>query len=102
MATPITKECKHHEVTLIATAVLKAGLTIMEGNKKKYYRTWTDPADPAPLPPTNLDNPRIPSTSIWLEIPEYNSKFIPTSLSNLYIYCTGGNPEVHGLIEVAI
>jgi hypothetical protein len=100
MGIPVPKICPHHEVTLISASTLKTGITKMEGSKK-YYRTWVNPGADAPLPPENLDNPRVPVTSIWLEIPVYNSKFIPTTLSDLYIFCTEGDPKINGLLEVA-
>lgn len=101
MANPIPTECPHNTVTKISTATLKTGLTIMEGGKK-YYRTWVLTGEPAPDPPVNLNNPRVPASSPWLEIPVYNSKFIPTAASDLYVYATGGDPKVSGFIEVAI
>ena len=101
MSIPIVVECPHHTVTKLASNVFpKAGLTKMEGNKN-YFRTWVAVNAPAPLPPINLDNPRQPITSIWLELPEFNSEFSPVHASDLYIFCTGGATTKSGYIEVA-
>ena len=101
MSIPITVECKYQEVTLLAANVFpKVGLTKMEGNKT-YYRTWVLKDEPAPLLPVNLENPRDPITSPWIELPEFNSEFLPVEASDLYIYCTGGVKGLSGYIEVA-
>ena len=92
-------ETPHNTVVKIATGTLNTGITIMEGNKK-YYRVPVPTGDPAPAPPVNLNSPRIPSESPWLLIPAYNSKFIPKVASDLYIYCSGGNPGINGFLEV--
>jgi len=92
-------EIPHNTVVKIAISTLNTGITIMEGNKK-YYRVPVPTGDAAPSPPVNLNQPRIPSESPWLQIPAYNSKFIPKILSDLYIYCTGGTPTINGWLEV--
>lgn len=92
-------EIHHNTLVKVATNTLNTGLTIMEGNKT-YFRVPVPTGDPAPDLPVNLNQPRIPSESPWLEIPSYNSKFIPKVLSDLYIYCTGGTPTINGWMEV--
>jgi len=92
-------EIPHNTMVKVATATITTGLTIMEGNKK-YYRVPVPTGDTAPSLPENLDSPRIPSTSPWIEIPWFNSKFVPKESSDLYIYCTNGSPNINGLLEV--
>ena len=92
-------EIPHNTVVKVGSSVLKLGLTIMEGNKQ-YFRVPVFAGAPAPLLPILPDNPRYPITSPWLEIPEYNSEFVPKASSDLYIYCTGGTPGLSGYMEV--
>ncbi len=89
----------HNTIVKIATATLNTGITIMEGNKK-YYRVPVATGGTVPSLPINLNQPRIPSTSPWLEIPWFNSKFVPKISSDLYIYCTNGSPNINGVLEV--
>lgn len=92
-------EIPHNTIVKIATSTLNTGITIMEGSKK-YYRVPVVAGEDAPDLPVNLNSPRIPSESPWLQIPSYNSKFVPKVLSDLYIYCTGGSAELSGFLEV--
>lgn len=99
MSNAIPKTCPHNTVTKIAMGVTNIDVQVMQGGKK-YFKIYKNAGDTAPLPPENLDQPRIPITGEWLEMPNYITSFRFDTATDVYIYCTGNDPNLNGLLEI--
>lgn len=94
---PDKKSIIHQTVTKIANGVTFLDILKLEGGKD-YYWTHRNYGEDAPDLPENLNNPRIPTTSEWVIMPNYITTFKSNSLSDIYIYCTGATSERDGVL----
>lgn len=99
MANPVPVECVHHQVTKIATAVTSIDIIKGEGGKA-YYATYRLTGEVAPIPPSNLDQPRLDSSSEWLLLPDYDNQFRTSQSADVYIFCTNGRKDLNGYVRV--
>lgn len=99
MADPVVTAIAHETVVKAATNVLSCDIIILEAGKK-YFQTYRLTGTAAPAAPTNLSNPRVPSTSEWAPMVDLVNQFRPSAASDLYIFCTSEDSDLDGQVRI--
>lgn len=102
MAKPLPVEIPHHGIVKVASNINVVRLIKLDGSKS-YYQTYRDAGDlDVPVLPVNLDNPTIPIPQEWVRISKEISQFESDDLSDVYIYCCGGDNTKSGYLRVGV